>query len=107
MAPALYSVRLDDPTSDHYRIRTLEAESVPQARAIVEQMEATRAGYSLADLAPVRGVSTRRHEDGVHATVNMSLSADSGLGGGGLRAEVERGDAIDPDGKAYGPSRHL
>jgi hypothetical protein len=107
MTPALYSVRLDDPTSKQYRIRTLEAESVQQARSIVEQMEATRAGYSLADLAPVRGVSTRRHEDGVHATVNMSLFADSGLGGGDLLAYVERDHAIDADGKAYGPSRHL
>src|SRR3954451_592890 len=104
---SLYTVRLQSVTDDQWRLRTLEADDAKDARKIVERREANRAAYDLTALRPVQAVQTRRHQDGVHATVNLSVFSDSGLGGRDLLDFVERDHAIDGDGRAYGPHKYL
>lgn len=103
----LYTARLQSQTDDQWRVRTLEAKNVAEARKIIERRELNRVAYSLTDRAPIPQIATRRHADGVHATLNLDLFAGSGLGGHELLHYVEREHAIDADGKAYGPSRHI
>jgi hypothetical protein len=103
----LYEVQLQSTADPQRRTRIIDAKSVQAARAEVERREANRAAYSLLDLAPVRSIETRRHADGVHARVRISPFADTGLSGSDLLAFAERDHAIDADGKAYGPNKHL
>jgi hypothetical protein len=103
----LYTARLESTVDDQWRRRTLEAADEKQARKLFEQLEHERASYSLTARAPVQQIVTRRHAEGVHATVNMDLFAGSGLGGHDLLAYCEREHAIDADGKAYGPNKHV
>jgi hypothetical protein len=103
-----YSVRLESPSDRNFRIRTVGASSVDEARKIAERLEGNRAQYSLLDRAPVKSVQTRRRgPERVDAQVNLSVFADSGLGGRDLLDFVERDHSVDADGKTYGPRIHL
>jgi hypothetical protein len=102
-----YEVRLKSQTDDQSRTRILAASSQDEAARLCEELELARVRYSLLDRQPVRQIETRRHAEGMHATINLDAFADSGLGGHDLLAYVERAHAIDADGKAHGPHRHV
>lgn len=103
----LYNVRLESQTDDQWRLRTLEADGPKHAAKLCEQMELNRVSYDLTARQPVKSIQTRRHEDGVHATVNHDLFADSGLGGHDLLAYCEREHVVEADGKAVGPNHRI
>lgn len=109
MATIPYTARLEpDSGGPHFRIRTVGADSPEQARQLIERLEDNRARYSLLDARPVRAVSTRRRSaDRVDAHVNLSVFADSGLGGRDLLEFVERDHQVDGSGHTTGPNRHL
>lgn len=103
----IYSVRLESQTDDQWRLRTLAADNKEQAKKIAEAREHNRASYSLVDQPAMKQISHRRHEGGVHATVNLDPLAPVGLTGRDLLDFVERDHAVDGDGKAYGPNNRL
>lgn len=112
MAPTLYAARLESQTDDQWRRRTVMADSAAEARKLIEQREDNRAAYSIADRKPLRQVTTRRHADGVHATVNMDAfatppEAGEPVGGRELLTFVEQDHHVDGDGKVYGPRLNL
>lgn len=109
MAPTLYTARLDSQTDDQWRRRTVLANSKEEARKLLEDRENTRAAYSISDRKPLRQIVTRRHADGVHATVNLDTFAtppeagDAVVSGRELLAFVEQDHYVDGNGKVYGP----
>src|SRR3954468_20556601 len=94
MTPTLYAARLESKTDEQWRRRTTLADSPEEARRIFEDREHTRAAYSITDRSPLRQTGPRRHAAGVHAHVNMDVSAPDeasrALSGRELLAFVEQ-----------------
>lgn len=107
MAPTLYAAKLESQTDPQWRRRTVLADTPEEARKILEQRELNRAAYSITDRRPLRQIMTRRHADGVHATVNLDVFAGAELGGRELLAFAEQDHSIDGDGKSYGPNLNV
>lgn len=103
----LYNVRLESQTDNQWRLRTIAADSEDDAVREAERRESNRARYNLLERGAVEQVRTRRHDDGVHATVSLDAFAGTGLSGRDLLEFAERDHAIDGDGKAYGPNRQI
>lgn len=112
MAPTLYTARLESQTDDQWRRRTVLADSPKAARELLERRENNRAAYNIADRKPLRQIVTRRHADGVHATVNLDAfatppEAGEPVSGRELLAFVEQDHYVDGDGKVYGPRQNV
>lgn len=102
-----YRVRLESQTDGQWREMVIGAPDDKQAAKVAEAREADLVGYSLTDRAAVGQITHQMHPDGVHATVNLDAFAGSGLGGHDLLEHLQRDHAIDGDGKAYGPNKHV
>jgi hypothetical protein len=109
--PTLYQARLESQTDEQWRRRTVLADSADQAQRIFEEAENTRAAYSITDRQPLRQLVTRRHADGVHATVNLdSFATDENtraLSGRELLAFVEQDYHVEGNGKVFGPNLNV
>jgi len=111
MAPTLYAAKLESQTDDQWRRRTVVADSPKEAQSIFETLEDNVAAYSIVDRTPPRQVMTRRHDDGVHAAVNLDVFATDdvarALSGRELLSFVEQDYHVEGDGKVHGPNLNV